>query len=77
MNNNQRARRQTGITTRSRRSLSRACRLAGVPYDPHAMDVDAFGVLFLELLVAGVDHVHVGRAGWLDAMMGGAPKERT
>ena len=63
------------LTPRSRRSLTNACRIAGIPYDPHAIKVVDLGVLFLNLLVAGIDHTYVGCPGWWDAIFRDAPTE--
>ena len=63
------------LTPRSHRSLANACRIAGIAYDPHAMQVVDLGVLFLSLLVAGIDHTYVGCPGWWDAIFRDAPAE--
>lgn len=60
---------------RSRRSLASACRRAGIAYDPHVIDATGLGLIFLDLLIAGVDHEYVGEPAWYSAMVLGAPAE--
>jgi hypothetical protein len=62
------------VRSGSRRSLERAEAKAGLPPLEH-IEPAQLGVRFLELLVAGVDHVYVGRAAWYDTILHGAPTE--
>jgi len=67
---------QETITPCSRRSLSRACTVAGFEYEPENLDgVPGLGQLFLWLLILGVDHEYVGSNAWFGAIYSGAPAE--
>jgi hypothetical protein len=70
---NARRTRRRYFSPRSRRSLDRACRLAGLPVPQHAAEL---GEVFLMLLVQGIDHLHVGQEVWFRAMLDAAPRER-
>lgn len=63
------------VRSHSRRSLAEACRRAGIDCDPHAIDEAGLGLIFLELLVRGIDHEWVGTKGWRQGMLHGAPPE--
>src|SRR5262249_953050 len=60
------------IRSGSRRSLTSACKKARLA-DPET--VEQMGEVFLWLLVAGIDHIHVGRRAFYEAILETAPKE--
>jgi hypothetical protein len=61
------------IEPRVRRTLAEALTLAGLPRPRRAREI---GELYLQLLVQGVDHEHVGSATWLTRILASAPDRR-
>jgi len=65
------------VTARSLRTVDDACAIAGIEYDVLRLSAARLGVLFLDLLVRGIDHKYVGTLGWQGAILSTAPKERS
>ncbi len=54
------------------RSLSEACRLAGLPEPGTSTEIIE---TYFRLLIAGIDYSYVGAPWWVDTLLIGAPPE--